>query len=95
MSQKCHISGGLGSGRELLSLLGRVAQGDNGAGAGVSGTPPDSLGGLVEVADWLVGLGDMEMAYVQARAGAFTDAEALRECGVPRSTAIRLQIRLC
>ena len=38
------------------------------------------------MADWLVGLGDMEMAYVQARAGAFSDAEALRECGVPCST---------
>ena len=33
------------------------------------------------------GLGDMEMAYVQARAGAFTDAEALRGvvCLVARS----------
>ena len=54
--------------------------------SGLSRTVSDSLGGLVEMADWLVGLGDMEMAYVQARAGAFTDAEALRECGVPRST---------
>ena len=38
------------------------------------------------MAGGLAGLGDMEMAYVQARAGTFTDAEALRECGVPRST---------